>query len=290
MTTNPRPCTGRLLRDADVSGVTDVGHVADVVIWPDGTAAVRWLGDYPTTVHHDHGRESVDHIHGHSGSTRIVWDNPWYAPPDLRVVQANVEDALQGEIEHWDDAPMREALWTVLGHVQPLVSEVAALRQQLAEADQRAELLRRQVADLTDTEDELADLLEAGTVQNGVLANALADLASAREEAAAEHREHTASAANWRSRIGEAADCLDIAGHHETARMLRQDASIPAKPVPSAYADNHLPVPLEDRHRDALAAIALTDLGRPEVHASALIDLARQALGLDTPQQEVSRG
>ncbi|BDH04874.1 hypothetical protein [Streptomyces seoulensis] len=70
------PATARrfvLRRHRDISGVSGVGDVADGVLWPDGTAVVRWRGEDPSTVHWDRGRTSVDRIHGHGGATEIVW-------------------------------------------------------------------------------------------------------------------------------------------------------------------------------------------------------------------------
>lgn len=127
-----RPHTGRLMREVDVSGVSGVGHVADVCLWLDGTAAVRWLGEHPSTVHWDRGRVSVDHVHGHEGATRIEWDNPWYVSPDLADVQARVTDCAQGHVEGWDPPTMVETLWRAVEHIQPLMAEVARLRTDLA--------------------------------------------------------------------------------------------------------------------------------------------------------------
>jgi hypothetical protein len=62
-----------LRRSTDVSGVSGLGDVADGVVWPDGTAAVRWRGDSPSTVHHDQGAAAVERIHGHGGATRVVY-------------------------------------------------------------------------------------------------------------------------------------------------------------------------------------------------------------------------
>lgn len=66
----------RLVRDVDVTGVTGTGPVADGVMWPDGTASVRWRGDHPSIVFWDRGWESVERIHGHGGHTRIEWVDP----------------------------------------------------------------------------------------------------------------------------------------------------------------------------------------------------------------------
>ncbi|WP_329177826.1 hypothetical protein [Streptomyces sp. NBC_01477] len=63
-------------RDTDISGVSGTGHVADGVLWPDGTASVRWVGAHPSIVFWDRGRASVELIHGHGGATRIVWLDP----------------------------------------------------------------------------------------------------------------------------------------------------------------------------------------------------------------------
>jgi len=62
----------------DVTGVSGTGVVAEGVEFSDGHVAVNWLGEWPTsTVYHERGMESVEHIHGHGGSTRIVWlDEP----------------------------------------------------------------------------------------------------------------------------------------------------------------------------------------------------------------------
>jgi hypothetical protein len=76
-----------LRRTVDVSGVSGIGDVADTrdvdgVLWPDGTAAVRWRGEHPSTVVWDRGRASVELIHGHGGATQIVWldDEPADVP------------------------------------------------------------------------------------------------------------------------------------------------------------------------------------------------------------------
>ena len=68
-----RPRRFVLRRRTDVSGVSGTGDVADGVLWPDGTAAVRWRGEHPSTVVWDRGQASVELIHGHQGSTTIEW-------------------------------------------------------------------------------------------------------------------------------------------------------------------------------------------------------------------------
>ena len=69
-----RPRTFALVRDHDVTGVSGTGRVAEGVLWTDGTVAVRWLGDRPSTVAWASLDDAI-HVHGHGGHTRIVWDD-----------------------------------------------------------------------------------------------------------------------------------------------------------------------------------------------------------------------
>lgn len=63
-----------LERDADMSGVSGTGRVAEGVVFSDGTVALRWSSAWPTSVvFHDRGIEAVRAVHGHGGSTRIVF-------------------------------------------------------------------------------------------------------------------------------------------------------------------------------------------------------------------------
>lgn len=64
-----------LHRDVDVTGASGTGHVADGVVWPDGTVSVRWRGDRKSTVHWDRLDDALA-VHGHGGATRIVWADP----------------------------------------------------------------------------------------------------------------------------------------------------------------------------------------------------------------------
>lgn len=61
-----------LYRDVDVSGISGTGKVAEGVEWSDGTVALRWLGDSPSSVHWDN-LALVEKTHGHDGLTRVVW-------------------------------------------------------------------------------------------------------------------------------------------------------------------------------------------------------------------------
>lgn len=67
-----------LERREDISGVSGTGIVAEGVEFSDGTVALRWTSQFPTSVvFHDRGIESVEVIHGHSGATRIVFEEDW---------------------------------------------------------------------------------------------------------------------------------------------------------------------------------------------------------------------
>lgn len=59
-------------RDADVSGVSGTGVVADGIVFDDGTAVVHWRGDHRSTVVW-RSIEAAVAIHGHDGATRLVW-------------------------------------------------------------------------------------------------------------------------------------------------------------------------------------------------------------------------
>ena len=67
--------TFRLVRDTDVTGISGTGVVAEGVEFTSGLVALTWLGEWPTSVvFHERGIESVEHVHGHNGATRIVFD------------------------------------------------------------------------------------------------------------------------------------------------------------------------------------------------------------------------
>lgn len=80
------PARFRLQRAVDVSGVSGEGHVADGVLWPDGTVSMRWRGEYATAVTHDRGLASVKHINLHGGATVLEWiDWPDLVDPSAAV-------------------------------------------------------------------------------------------------------------------------------------------------------------------------------------------------------------
>lgn len=72
-----------LKRDEDVSGVSGTGVVAEGVEFSDGTVALRWTSQNPTSVvFHDNGIESVLLVHGHGGKTQIEWTSYYEDPSD----------------------------------------------------------------------------------------------------------------------------------------------------------------------------------------------------------------
>lgn len=74
MSTLPRRF--HLQRDHDVTGASRTGIVAHGVMWPDGTASVRWCADEDTSIAFwDKGVASAERKHEHGGHTRIIWDD-----------------------------------------------------------------------------------------------------------------------------------------------------------------------------------------------------------------------
>lgn len=62
----------QLYRHTDISHVSGVGVVAWGVLFPDGSAAIRWHGAHPSTVAWDSVDDAIA-VHGHSGATEIRW-------------------------------------------------------------------------------------------------------------------------------------------------------------------------------------------------------------------------
>lgn len=61
-----------LQRDEDETGVSGVGVVANGIVFPDGSVAMRWAtGTASTAVYAS--VEDVETIHGHGGKTRVVF-------------------------------------------------------------------------------------------------------------------------------------------------------------------------------------------------------------------------
>jgi hypothetical protein len=72
-----------LNRLEDKTGISGTGVVAEGVEFSDGVVAIRWLvpvgqpghGNPTSVVFHDNGMDSVYKIHGHNGSTEVVWED-----------------------------------------------------------------------------------------------------------------------------------------------------------------------------------------------------------------------
>jgi len=92
---NDRPHLFELHRDADVSGVSGTGKVAEGAIFSDGEAVVHWLGAWPTTTPHPRGVASIKAVHGHGGATRIVLADD---PSDrlARIAEAHSKEVIGG--------------------------------------------------------------------------------------------------------------------------------------------------------------------------------------------------
>jgi hypothetical protein len=67
--------TGRLRRHVDVSHVSGIGDVAEFCEFSDGTVAVHWFGEHPSTAVWGDIRD-IEFIHGHGGMTELVFDSP----------------------------------------------------------------------------------------------------------------------------------------------------------------------------------------------------------------------
>lgn len=65
-----------LRRDVDATGVSGTGVVAEGVQFSNGWIALTWLTEHTSVVFYP-SMADVYHIHGHQGSTIVVWlDEP----------------------------------------------------------------------------------------------------------------------------------------------------------------------------------------------------------------------
>jgi hypothetical protein len=88
-----------LAREEDATGVSGTGIVAQGVVFADGTAALRWLTERRSTAVYA-SIDDVRAIHGHNGSTHVVWEEEGGWVPDD---QATDEDGRYAS----DDVPAR---------------------------------------------------------------------------------------------------------------------------------------------------------------------------------------
>lgn len=61
-----------LHRDHDLTEISGVGIIAEGVVYSDGTVAMRWLSERPTTTTFN-CIDDVIAIHGHGGDTRVQY-------------------------------------------------------------------------------------------------------------------------------------------------------------------------------------------------------------------------
>jgi hypothetical protein len=63
-----------LHRDIDETGISGTGVVAEGILFTDDVAVLHWISQWPSSVvHYERGMDSIEHVHGHGGKTRIVW-------------------------------------------------------------------------------------------------------------------------------------------------------------------------------------------------------------------------
>jgi hypothetical protein len=62
-------------RAKDISGVSGCGVVAFGAMWDDGQIALHWEGAH-SSINIYHSIDDLLYVHGHEGSTKIVWDDP----------------------------------------------------------------------------------------------------------------------------------------------------------------------------------------------------------------------
>lgn len=63
-----------LQRDIDITGVSGTGRVAEGVVFSTGWVALTWLTEVNSLVFYP-AFANVEKIHGHGGSTVIVWED-----------------------------------------------------------------------------------------------------------------------------------------------------------------------------------------------------------------------
>lgn len=68
----PRPRCFVLNRIEDKTGISGTGYVAEGAAFTDGTAILHWVGQFASTVIYK-SVEDVIAVHGHNGSTELVW-------------------------------------------------------------------------------------------------------------------------------------------------------------------------------------------------------------------------
>jgi hypothetical protein len=70
---------GHLQREVDCSGVSGTGRVAELALFSDGSVALHWMSEHPSTTFYANLEDAI-HVHGHGGCTQVVWDVPEIDP------------------------------------------------------------------------------------------------------------------------------------------------------------------------------------------------------------------
>lgn len=97
----PRPFV--LYRRTDATGVSGTGVVAEGCAFNDGSAVLRWLSDWPTSVvFHDRGIEAIETVHGHNGATQVVWVSEELEPLADMEQQRDEARAEVERLHSWD--------------------------------------------------------------------------------------------------------------------------------------------------------------------------------------------
>lgn len=65
--------TFKAIRNADMTGVSGEGHIADGVVFEDGTTVLRWRTKFRSTAVYE-SFEHMQTIHGHNGATEFRFD------------------------------------------------------------------------------------------------------------------------------------------------------------------------------------------------------------------------
>lgn len=65
-----------LEREIDISGISGCGKVAEGVIFTDtNECVIHWLGEH-SCINIYHSIDDAIYVHGHSGATKIIFDDP----------------------------------------------------------------------------------------------------------------------------------------------------------------------------------------------------------------------
>lgn len=80
-----------LHRHEDETGISGTGVVAEGVVFRNGKIAMAWVTKYTSLAIYD-DMETLEHIHGHEGRTRVVWRDPGL-DADLATVMSLIDGA-----------------------------------------------------------------------------------------------------------------------------------------------------------------------------------------------------